>query len=199
MSNPTPRATAHTTNVQETQGNPEEPILEQASKAPVYQAEAPFEFEVDPTALKVNKLEKLFKRAQGVNSIPNLEDGYTESAVTLPERFKMPRIDCFDGSEDPMVHLYLFSDILRPIGLTLAQKLSLFGRTMSRIAAIWYAKLKDSVKQNWEKLAEDFIAQYFYNTQIEVTCQEPKEGFSEFVMRWRAKALMVTTRPSDKD
>lgn len=40
--------------------------------------EAPFEFEVDPTALKVNKLEKLFKRAQGVNSIPDIEDGYTD-------------------------------------------------------------------------------------------------------------------------
>ncbi|GGR61035.1 hypothetical protein GCM10010168_93710 [Actinoplanes ianthinogenes] len=40
-----------------------DPIPPQTSKAPVYQMEAPFEFEVDPTALKVNKLEKLFKRA----------------------------------------------------------------------------------------------------------------------------------------
>ena len=50
--NPIAGAIAHTANVQETQ-----PIPEQASKAPVYQTEAPFEFEVDPTALKVNKLQ----------------------------------------------------------------------------------------------------------------------------------------------
>ncbi|KAL7239523.1 hypothetical protein ACSBR2_005422 [Camellia fascicularis] len=75
---------------------------------------------MDPTALKVSKLEKLFKRAQGVNSIPDIEDGYTDSAVTLPDRFRMPHIDRFDGSEDPMVHLHLFSDILRPTGLTTA-------------------------------------------------------------------------------
>ncbi|GMP90159.1 hypothetical protein CsSME_00041418 [Camellia sinensis var. sinensis] len=206
MGNPTPGATAHTVNVQETQDNLVEPIPEQASKAPVCQAEAPFEFEVNPTALKVNKLEKLFKRTQGVNSIPDLENRYTESAVTLPERFKMPHIDCFDGSGDPMVHIHLFSDILRPMGLTPAQKLSLFGRTMSGIAAIWYAKLEDSMQQNSKELAEAFIAQYSYNTQIEVTThdlevtrQEPKEGFSEFVTRWRAKALIMTTRPSDKD
>ena len=87
MGNPIARATAQTLNDQETQGNLAEPIPEQASKAPVYRTEAPFEFEVDPTALKVNKLEKLFKRAQGVNSIPDLEDGYTESAITLPEHF----------------------------------------------------------------------------------------------------------------
>ncbi|KAL7219870.1 hypothetical protein ACSBR2_012853 [Camellia fascicularis] len=55
-------------------------------------------------------------------------------------------------------------------------------------------------------MAEAFIAQYSYNTQIEVTThdlkvtrQEPKEGFSDFMTRWRAKASLVTTRPSDKD
>ncbi|GMP63746.1 hypothetical protein CsSME_00025317 [Camellia sinensis var. sinensis] len=90
----------------------------------------------------------------------------------------MPHIDCFEGSTDPMVHLRLFSDILQPMGLTRLQKLCLFGRTMSGIVAIWYVKLEDSA----------FIAQYSYNTQIEVTTrdleatsQESKEGFSEFV------------------
>ncbi|KAL7216293.1 hypothetical protein ACSBR1_028273 [Camellia fascicularis] len=141
-----------------------------------------------------------------MKSIPDIEDGYTDAAVTLPDRFKMPHIDRFDGSGDPMVHLHLFSDILRRMGLTTAQKMSPFGRTMSGIAAIWYAELEDSVKHNWEELAEAFIAQYSYNTQIEITTrdletikQEPKESFSDFVTRWRAKASMMTIRPTDKD
>ena len=117
-------------------------------------------------ALKVSKLEKLIKKSQGVKSIPDIEDGYTDSVVTLPDRFKMPHIDRFDGSGDPMVHLHLFSDVLRPMGLTTAQKLSLFGRTMSRIVAIWYAKLENSMKQNWEEMAEAFNDHYSYNTQI---------------------------------
>ncbi|KAL7185751.1 hypothetical protein ACSBR2_027671 [Camellia fascicularis] len=96
------------------------PTLPQLAKAltPINQPDSPFEFEVDPTALKLNKLEKLFKKSQGVKSIPDIEDGYTDAAVTLPDRFKMPQIDRFDGSGDPMVHLRLFSDILRPMGLT---------------------------------------------------------------------------------
>ncbi|KAL7211588.1 hypothetical protein ACSBR2_014445 [Camellia fascicularis] len=85
------------------QDNPTGLIPPQTSKAPMSQTEAPFEFEVDPTALKVNKLEKLFKQAHGVNSIPDIEDGHTESAVTLPEWFKMSHINHFDGSRDPMV------------------------------------------------------------------------------------------------
>lgn len=193
-------------NVQENLGNLVDPIPPQASKAPVYQIEALFEFEVDPTALKGNKLEKLFKRAQGVNSIPDIKDRYTDSAVTLPDRFKMLHIDRFNGFGDPTVHLRLFSDILQPMGLTRLQKLSLFGRTLLGIAAIWYAKLEDSMKRSWEEMAEAFIAQYSYNTHIEVTTrnlegtrQEPKEGFSDFVTSWRAKASMMTTRPFEKD
>jgi len=110
--------------------------------------DTPFEFEVNPTALKISKLEKLFKKAQGVNSIPDIEDGYTDSAVTLSDQFRMPHIDRFDGSGDPMAHLRLFSDILRPMDLSRLQKLSLFGRTLSGVATIWYAKLEDSIKRS---------------------------------------------------
>ncbi|KAL7200695.1 hypothetical protein ACSBR1_032595 [Camellia fascicularis] len=184
------------------------PILLQLSKAPTPTnlPDSPFAFEKDPTALKVSKLEKLFKKSQGAHSIPDIEDGYTDSAVTLPDRFKMPHIDRFDGSGDPMVHLRLLSDILRPMGLSRLQKLSLFGRILSGVAAIWYVKLEDSVKRNCEEIAEAFIAQYSYNTQIEIitrdletTRQEPKESFSDFVTWWRAKASMMTIRPVDKD
>ncbi|KAL7174221.1 hypothetical protein ACSBR2_033473 [Camellia fascicularis] len=166
------------------------PILPQLSKTPTNLLDSPFETEVDPTALKLSKLEKLFKKSQGVKSIPDIEDGYTDAVVTLPDRFKMPHIDRFDGTGDPMVHLSLFSDVLRPMGLTRLQKLSLFSRTLSGVAAIWYAKLEDSVKRSWEEMAEAFVAQYSYNTQIEITTrdlettrQEPKESFSEFVTR----------------
>ena len=55
-------------------------------------------------------------------------------------------------------------------------------------------------------MAEAFIAQYSYNTQIEVTTRdleathkELKEGLSDFVTRWRAKASMMTTQPAEKD
>ena len=61
------------------------------------------------------------------------------------------------------------------------------------------------MKRSWEE-TEAFIAHYSYNTQIEVTTrdlkamrQKPNEGFFEFVTRWRAKASMMTTRPSKKD
>ena len=104
--------------------------------------------ELDLTAVKIANLEKQFKKTQGLNSIPDIEDGYTESVVRLPDRFKMPYIDHFDGSGDPMVHIRLFLDVLKPMGLTKPHKLSLYGRIPSGVAATWYAKLEDTVKQN---------------------------------------------------
>lgn len=131
---PIPEETANIQNAQEDTDIPTgpapPPILPQLSKAPtrINAPDSLFEFEVDPTALKLSKLEKMFKKSQGVKTIPDIEDGYTDVAVTLPDRFKMLYIDRFDGSGDPMVHLRLFSDILRSMGLTRLQKLSLFGR-----------------------------------------------------------------------
>ncbi|KAF5932738.1 hypothetical protein HYC85_028909 [Camellia sinensis] len=183
------------------------PLLPQLSKVHTSNhPDSPTEVEVDLTALKLSKLEKLFKRSQGVKAMPDIEDGYTEEAVTLPDRFKMPQIDRFDGTGDPMVHIRLFADVLRPMGLTRSQKLSLFGRTLSGIASHWYSRLQDEVKTNWDEMAEAFVTQYSYNTQIEITTrdlettrQEPKESFSDFVIRWRAKASTMTLRPTDKD
>ena len=92
------------------------------------------------------------------------------------------------------------------MGLTKPQKLSLYGRTLSGIAVIWYAKLEDKVKQNWEELVEAFVNQYSYNTQMEVTTQEleatrqsPKEPFVECVARWKAKAAQMTDWSSEME
>ncbi|XP_028108808.1 uncharacterized protein LOC114307614 [Camellia sinensis] len=162
--------------------------------------------EVNPAMIKIARLEKALKKSQGFNSIPDIEDGYTEASVRLPEKFKMPHIDRFDESEDPIVYVHLFLDVLRPTGLSRAQKLSLFGRTLSDVVAIWYAKLEDSTKRNWEELSEGFVNQYSYNTQIEVTISEleattqnPKEPFIDFVARWREKATRMTSRPFEKE
>ncbi|XP_028072457.1 uncharacterized protein LOC114274678 [Camellia sinensis] len=165
----------------------------------------PFDINDDVAMIKIAKLDKALKKSQGFNSIPEIEDGYIEGSVRLLEKFKMPNIDRFNGSGDSIVHVRLFSDVLKPMGFSHAQKLSLFGRTLSNVAAIWYAKLEDSTKQNWEELSKGFVNQYSYNTQIEVTISElevttqnPKETFIDFVARWRAKAARMTNRPSER-
>ncbi|XP_028064574.1 uncharacterized protein LOC114267708 [Camellia sinensis] len=189
--------------------DPQEVFLQAPSHRPLAQPQGellPFDINDDLAMIKITRLEKAMKKSQGFNSIHDIEDGYTEALVRLPEKFKMPHIDWFDGSGDPIVHVRLFLDVLRPMGLSRAQKLSLFGRTLSDVAAIWYAKLENSTKRNWEELSETFVNQYSYNTQIEVTVSEleattqnPKESFIDFAARWRAKAARMTDRPTERE
>ncbi|KAF5933045.1 hypothetical protein HYC85_029216 [Camellia sinensis] len=87
---PTPGETANVQNDTDIPtGPPPPPILPQIqpqlSKTPTNLPDSPFEFETDPIALKLSKLEKLFKRSQGVKTIPDIKDGYTDAAVTLPD------------------------------------------------------------------------------------------------------------------
>ena len=76
------------------------------------------------------------------------------------------------------------------MSLTKPQKLSLYRRTLSGVAAGWYTKLGNTMKQNWQELAEAFVDQYFYNTLVKMTTQEleathqnPTEPFAKFVAR----------------
>ncbi|KAL7182685.1 hypothetical protein ACSBR1_041384 [Camellia fascicularis] len=182
-----------TANVQEgtdiPTGPPPPPILPQLSKAPmpINQPDSPFEFEMDPTVLKLNKLEKLFKKSQGVKSIPDIEDGYTDAAMTLLDRFKMPQIDRFDGSEDPMVHLRLFSDILRPMGLTRPQKL----RYSAGPCRVW----RPSGTQNWKMMSRGIGMRWprpsLHNTRI-----THKSRLRPVILRRRGRSLRRASQNS---
>ncbi|KAF5932261.1 hypothetical protein HYC85_028432 [Camellia sinensis] len=84
-----------------------------------------------PKKVKIANLEKQFKKAQGLNSIPDIEDGYIEAP--------------YGSQTDSKCHI-----------LTVSMGLEI----------LW---LEDKVKQNWEELAEAFVDQYSYSTQVEMT------------------------------
>ncbi|KAF5932938.1 hypothetical protein HYC85_029109 [Camellia sinensis] len=80
--------------------------------------------------------------AQG-NTLAELQRPFGASTtqpppVTHPVPPPPPLVDEFPELNSP--------EDLRLMGLTCRQKLSLFRRTLSRVAAIWYAKLEDSIK-----------------------------------------------------
>ena len=69
----------------------------------------------------------------------------------------------------------------------------------------WYYTLNVGQTKNWGELVEIFIDQFSYNTMIDVTLrdlemtrQRENETFSEFLVRWRAKALKMMNRLKEK-
>ncbi|KAJ9175458.1 hypothetical protein P3X46_014009 [Hevea brasiliensis] len=97
----------------------------------------------------------------------------------LPEKFKMPDLAKFDGTGDPKTHLRSYLIVM---------------------------KTTATVRKDWEELVRRFVQQYSYNTALDVTLrdlettrQKPNETFSEYLLRWRKKAMKMTNRPAEKD
>ena len=64
----------------------------------------------------------------------------------------------------------------------------------------------DARARSWEDICREFHKQYKYNIEVDITRrdlettkQEPKESFSTFITKWRAKAAQMMNRPSEEE
>ena len=73
---------------------------------------------------------------------------------------------------NPVVHLRMFVRTLQPMGLESGMFCNLFHRTLAGVAAKWFISLEDSKTRNWEDIMNAFVAQYNYNTQLDVTLRD---------------------------
>ena len=74
----------------------------------------------------------------------------------------------------------------------------LFQQTLTRATLVWYFTLDTHNTKNWAEVVEDFITQYEYKQELDVTIkdletfrQEYKESFTEFLTRWRNKVAKM--------
>ena len=79
-----------------------------------------------------------------------------------------------------IVHLRMFVGTLQPMGLEPKMFCNLFHRTLSGAAAQWFLSLEDSKTRNWEDIMDAFVAQYNYNTQLDVTLMGFGDHSQEF-------------------
>ena len=113
----------------------------------------------------------------------------------LPPKFKMPEMDKFDGTSCPKTHLKMYVGAMKPLGIGNELLAQLFQRTLTGAATKWFVDLEDSQKKTWDDICNAFNRQYRYNLEVDITRRDlettkqfPKESFSTFLQRWRAKA-----------
>ncbi|KAI8542837.1 hypothetical protein RHMOL_Rhmol08G0170600 [Rhododendron molle] len=124
----------------------------------------------------------------------------------LPEKFKMPSLAKFNGSGDPRTHLYSYHAAMKLLAVEPEAMSQLFPQTLSGPVFHWFLSLDIAKRRTWEDIGDAFISQHSYNSQLKMTIRElesikmeAKETFADFVKRWRAKAALMTDRPSEKD
>ncbi|XP_070002254.1 uncharacterized protein [Nicotiana sylvestris] len=111
------------------------------------------------------ELKKLTSRVQGVKGGKgieglNYEDLCIQLDVELPEGYKPPKFEMFDGTGDPKVHLRTYCDKLIGVGKDEMIQMKLFMRSLTGDALSWYISLNPKKWANWLSMSSEFMDRF---------------------------------------
>ena len=155
---------------------------------------------------RMNKMEEMIRRARKMENLIDYDSLSLFPDVRLPPKFTMPTLDKFDGTGCPKSHLKMYIRAMQPLGMTEEVLAQMFQNTLTGAAIRWFLNLDDAKARSWEDICHEFHEQYKYNIEVDITRrdlettkQEPKESFSTFISKWRAKAAQMMNRPSEEN
>ncbi|KAI5419406.1 hypothetical protein KIW84_043543 [Lathyrus oleraceus] len=120
--------------------------------------------EEDQFSVLVEKIRALESYATpGVANLSNM--GLVEGIV-IPQKFKAPAFDKYNGSSCPETHLQAF--VRKISAYTMDQKLWMyfFQDSLSGGSLEWYTKLRSSDIKSWKDLGDAFFKQYQFNADM---------------------------------
>ena len=93
---------------------------------------------------KMSKMEELM-RGQGMGYSFDFDDMMQFEGDKLPDKFKMPQLQKFDGTKDPRIHLSQYTTTMISIKAPMSVVARLFVLSLEGMAVNWYHGLEKSV------------------------------------------------------
>ncbi|XP_070047359.1 uncharacterized protein [Nicotiana tomentosiformis] len=128
----------------------------------------------------------------------NYEDLCIQPDVELPEGYKPPKFEIFDGTGDPKMYMRTYCDKLVGVCMNEQIRMKLFMRSLTGDAMSWYISQNQKKWGNWVSMASDFMDRFRFNTEnmldvfyIQNLKKKMIETFYEYVTRWRSEATKV--------
>ncbi|XP_070002547.1 uncharacterized protein [Nicotiana sylvestris] len=188
-------------------------VLDSYSPAPHFEAPGETEkpgntVEQDEISRKVKILEQSLRNMQGIGIQMSLsyKDLCLFPDVQLPNGFKMPKFDLYDGHGDPVAHLRGYCSKMRGVGGKDKLLMAYFSQSLSGAALEWYARQDVSRWYMWDDMAQDFARHFQYNIEIVSDRmslakmeKKPNESFRECRLRWREQAARVIPPMEEKE
>ena len=142
---------------------------------------------------KIDSLEEKIRLMQGLNSFGNTDFSSMSwfPNMMVPPKFKAPEFEKYNRRGDPMIHLQMYYQKMAPYVDNELLLIQTFQDTLTGHAVKWYSQLKKI--SHWKELADTFLAQYGFNSQIapdrfDQMKKKSNETFREYAQRWREKA-----------
>jgi Retrotransposon gag protein len=126
--------------------------------------------------------------------------------VTLPENFKLPEFEKYNGESCPMSHVRGYCGDMIPVKSNDQLLIRYFQKSLMGPTLKWFTSLDLSGITSFDHFSNLFIDQYSYNLDMEPHLedleslrQEKNESFVTYVGTWRAMAARVKPKSTDED
>ncbi|XP_060182998.1 uncharacterized protein LOC132612947 [Lycium barbarum] len=118
--------------------------------------------------------------------------------LDLPEGFKVPCFELFNGTGNPKAHLRAYCDQLVGVRDNQALIMRLFSRSLTGEVSEWFTAQDIRRWNTWEAMAAAFMERFHFNIKtvpdryyLEKVQQKSTEKFCEYMSRWRTEAARV--------
>ncbi|XP_059658966.1 uncharacterized protein LOC132305323 [Cornus florida] len=116
----------------------------------------------------------------------------------LPSKFKMPTIENFDGTRDPLDHLETYKALMYLQTVLDEIMCRAFSTTLKGYARLWFNKLKLGSIENFEELSKQFIGHFIIGqkhkrpaTHLLNVKQQKGEPLRDYISRFNTEMLQV--------
>ena len=126
-----------------------------------------------------------------VNEVPVLH-------FSLPAKFRMPQIETFNGTKDPVDHLNTYKNQMELHGYQDPVRCRAFAITLKGPTLAWFNKLPPSLISSFRELSIAFISHFIGTRKYRKSSyhlltikQGPQENLRSYVQRFNAESLKV--------
>ena len=131
---------------------------------------------------------------------------HTDSPITaqvtsclLPPKFRMPSLETYDGTKDPLNHLESFFKTLMHLqGIPDEIMFRAFPTTMKRLAQVWFSKIKPNSMSTFKELSNSFVTHFIGGQRHKCSThalmqirQQEDESLRSYVARFNKEALLI--------
>ena len=116
----------------------------------------------------------------------------------LPAKFRMPQIEMFDGTKDPVDHLNTYKNQMEIHGYQDPVRCRAFAITLKGPALAWFNRLPPSSISSFRELSIVFVSHFIGARTYRKTSyhlltikQSPQENLKSYVQRFNVESLRV--------
>ncbi|XP_048128411.1 uncharacterized protein LOC125312836 [Rhodamnia argentea] len=159
----------------------------------------------DESAKLLAKLDRRLREVEGSHHLPPI-DFSIYAKVQVPEKFKMPDFEKYEGTSNPIQHIRMYQSLMYKYISNGPFMVQTFQASLKDAAMRWYIDFKINQMENWEEAANAFVKHFRFNLDITVSGEDLEqaemkkgENLKRYATRWRNITSQLRPEPPERE